>query len=167
MTLTRSRSWWAWPALVLFTSACGGTTATTPTAPTTTTPATATVTVTASPETVTATASTVRAYTWSGSFVATVSNTNASPITIKSITTDLQQSSGGIAITPITGTDESFRFDVRAPGNRVDVNASMAIPFTFYYTLPNGGREALVSLSFSVTTDAGASGSVTASVTLQ
>jgi hypothetical protein len=106
-------------------------------------------------------------FTWSGSFVATIANTNTSPLTIRSITADLQQSSGGIVITPVTGTDESFRFDVRAPGNRVDVNANMAIPFTFYYTLPNGGREAVVSLSFAVVTDAGASGSVTATVTLQ
>jgi hypothetical protein len=142
-----------------------GSTATSPT--TTTTTATATVTLTTAPDTVSVAASTDAAYAWSGSFVATISNTNASPITIKAITADLQQSSGGIVITPITGTDEAFRFNVRAPGNRVDVNGNMAIPFTFFYTLPNGGREALVSLSFSVITDAGASGSVTASVNFQ
>ncbi len=134
-----------------------------PTAPT----ATATVTATANPATVAAAASPDRAYAWSGSFNVTISNTNVSPITIRSISADLQQASGGIVIAPVTGTDESFRFDVRAPGNRVDANGAMVIPFTFYYTLPNGGREALVSMSFSVTTDAGASGSVTASVTLQ
>ncbi len=160
---------WALPALALWMVGCGNPTPTSATdgATTTPTPASATVTVTASPDTVTAAASPDRAYVWSGAFVATISNTNPSPITIRSITSDLQQSSGGIVVTPITGTDESFRFDVRAPGNRVDANSNMAIPFTFYYTLPNGGREALVSLSFSVTTDAGASGSVTASVTLQ
>ena len=97
----------------------------------------------------------------------TVANTNSSPITIKSISADLQQSSAGIVITPITGTDESFRFDVRAPHNRVDTNANMAIPFTFYYTLPNGGREALVTLTFAVATDDGASGNVTTTVKLQ
>jgi hypothetical protein len=43
----------------------------------------------------------------------------------------------------------------------------MAIPFTFLYTLPTGGREALVSLSFSVVTDSGAAGSVTATVNFQ
>lgn len=166
MTLSRNRLLRTWPALILFAGACGKDTTTTPT-DTTTTTATATVTATTSPDPVTVSAPTDAAYAWSGSFVATISNTNTSPITIKSITADLQQSSAGIVITPITGTDESFRFDVRAPGNRVDVNGNMAIPFTFYYTLPNGGREALVSLSFSVTTDAGASGSVTASVKLQ
>lgn len=167
MTVSRRLSSWALPALVLFAPACGEDTATSPTDTATPTTQTATVTVTASPTTVTAVASPDPAFTWSGSFVATIANTNASPITIKSITADLQQSSGGIVITPATGTDESYRFDVRAPGNRVDVNANMAIPFTFHYTLPNGGREALVSLSFSVTTDAGASGSVTATVNLQ
>lgn len=165
MTLSRSHILRAWPALLLFAGACGKDTTTTPTDTTTT--ATATVTATTDPTTVTVTASRESAYSWTGSFSATISNTNASPITIKSITADLQQASAGIAITPITGTDESFRFDVRAPGNRVDVNGSMAIPFTFHYTLPNGGREAIVSLSFNVTTDSGASGSVTATVNLQ
>lgn len=165
MTLSRSHILRAWPALLLFAGACGKDTTTTPTDTTTT--ATATVTATTDPTTVTVTASRESAYAWTGSFSATISNTNASPITIKAITADLQQASAGIAITPITGTDESFRFDVRAPGNRVDVNGSMAIPFTFHYTLPNGGREAIVSLSFNVTTDSGASGSVTATVNLQ
>mgnify|MGYP000346382855 CR=1 FL=1 len=166
MTASSRFSRWILPALVVFSGACGDDTTTTPTE-TTTTAAAATVTATANPNPVVASASGEAAYTWSGSFVVTVTNTNTTPLTIRSITTDLQQSSGGIVITPVTGTDESFRFDVRAPGNRIDVNGSMAIPFTFHYTLPNGGREALVSLSFAVATDGGASGSVTASVTIQ
>jgi len=170
MTLSRKLSLWALPAL-LWMPACG-TTATTPTDATTLptptpTPATSTVTVTVDPVTVTALASTDQGYTWSGSFVATVVNADTSPITLRSITADLQQSSAGIVITPIVGTDESFRFNVRAPGNRIDVNGTMAIPFTFFYTLPNGGREAIVSLAFNVTTDLGASGSVTATATFQ
>ena len=166
MTLSGNRSLWALPALALWVSACGKDLATTP-SDTTTTPSAATVTAAASPNPATAGASSNAAFTYSVSFVATITNTNASPITVKSITADLQQSSGGIVITPATGTDEAFRFDVRAPGNRVDVNSSMAIPFTFFYTLPNGGRQALVSLSFSVLTDAGAAGSVTAAVNIQ
>ncbi len=167
MTVLRRLSVWILPALVLFTPACGEDTATSPTDTTTTPTQTATVTATTNPTTVTAAASSDPAFTWSGSFVATIANTNTSPLTIRSITADLQQSSAGIVITPVAGTDESFRFDVRAPGNRVDVNANMAIPFTFYYTLPNGGREAVVSLSFNVATDAGATGAVTATVNLQ
>lgn len=167
MTLSRNHILRAWPALILFAAACGKDTTTSPTTTTTTTTATATVTVVTAPEPVVASASTDAAYTWRGSFVATISNTNTSPITIKSITADLQQSSGGIVVTPLTGTDEAFRFTVQAPGNRVDVNGNMGIPFTFFYTLPNGGREAVVSLSFTVTTDSGASGSVTATVNLQ
>lgn len=166
MNLSRTRSLLAIPALALFIPACGSSsTATSPTS--TTTASTATVTVTADPNPVTAVKSSNPAYAWSVSFVATIANTNASPITIKSITADLQQSSGGIVVTPLTGTDEAFRFDVRAPGNRVDVNSSMAIPFTFFYTLPNGGREAIANLSFSVVTDAGGSGSVTSVVNIQ
>jgi hypothetical protein len=166
MTLSRKHLLRAWPALFIFAAACGKDTTTTPT-DTTATPAPATVTATGSPANVTVTASTDSAYVWSGSFSVDIANTNASPITIRSITADLQQASAGIVITPATGTDETFRFDVRAPGNRVDVNGTMSIPFTFYYALPNGGREALVSLAFSVTTDSGSSGSVTATVNLQ
>ena len=173
MTLSRKLSLWALPALALWMSGCG-TTATSPSdatgsaSPTPTpTPAVSTVNVTVAPTTVVATGSSDAGYAWSGSFVATISNTNTSPITILSATTDLQQSSAGIVITPITGTDESFRFSMRAPGNRVDVNSTMAIPFTFFYTLPNAGREAVVSLAFTVTTDAGASGTVTATVSFQ
>jgi hypothetical protein len=165
MTLSRKLSLWALPALALWMPGCGST-ATSPT-DTTTTTQTATVTATPSPDTVVVTAASGGIYAWTGSFTVTVANTNASPITIKSITADLQQSSGGIVITPITGTDEAFRFDVRAPGNRIDTNASMAIPFTFFYTLPTGGREALVSLAFSVVTDSGAAGSVTTTVNFQ
>lgn len=164
MTLSRKLSWWALPALVLWMPGCGST-ATTPTDTTTT--ATATVTAVPSPDTVTVTAASGGTYAWTGAFSVTITNTNTTPLTIKSITADLQQSSGGIVVTPITGTDEAFRFDVRAPGNRIDTNGSMVIPFTFFYSLPNGGREALVSLSFSAATDAGASGSVTATVNFQ
>lgn len=165
--MTSSRNRLLLSVLVLLGGACNKDSSTSPTDTTTTTTATATVTATPDPATVVVTASGEASYSWKGSFTVTVSNTNASPITIKSITADLQQASGGIVITPITGTDESFRFDVRAPGNRVDVNGNMAIPFTFHYSLPNGGREALVSLAFNVTTDAGATGSVTASVNFQ
>jgi len=171
MTLSRKLSLWALPAFALWMSACG-TTATTPTDATTAASPTptatpSTVTITVAPTTVTAIASTDQGYVWTGSFVATIVNTNTSPITVRAITADLQQASGGIVITPIVGTDESFRYNVRAPGNRIDVNGNMAIPFTFFYTLPNGGREAIVSLAFSVTTDLGASGSVTATANFQ
>lgn len=169
MTLSQNRSLWALPALILFTSACGGTSPTSASSTSTSTSTTtaATVTVVASPDPATAQVSTDGAYRWSGAFTATVSNTNTSAITIKSISADLQQASGGIVINPIPGTDEAFRFDVRAPFNRIAVNANMAIPFTFFYTLPNGGREALVTMSFSVTTDDGAAGTVTATAKFQ
>lgn len=166
MILSRFPLLRALPVVLIFTAACGEDTATTPTETTTTT-ATATVTATAAPDTVIVSASTDASYTWRGSFTVTLTNTNTTPITIRSVTADLQQSSGGIVVTPATGTDEAFRFDVRAPGNRIDVNGSMAIPFTFYYSLPNGGRESMVNLAFAVVTDAGGSGSVTSTVSFQ
>jgi hypothetical protein len=168
MTPSLRRSLWVWPALLLFSSACGKSTNTSPTEDATTPPtSTATVTLVANPNPAVAAPSANPAYAWSVGFVATLSNTNTSALTIKSITVDLQQASAGIVITPLPGTDEVVRFDVRAPGNRVETNGTMNIPFTFFYSLPNGGREALISLSIAVATDAGASGAVTTTVTVQ
>lgn len=170
MMLSRYRPLRALPLLLFFSVFNAGCDQTSPsdTDDTATTTATeGTVTVTIAPDPVTAATSPDANFTWTGSFVATVSNTNTTPITINSISADLQQSSGGIVVTPIPDTDESFRFEVRAPHNRVDLSASMEIPFTFHYTLPNRGRESIVSLSLAVTTDEGASGTVTASVKIQ
>jgi hypothetical protein len=43
-------------------------------------------------------------------------------------------------------------------------NGSVAIGFTFFYTLPNGGKEALVTVTFTVLDDNGSAGTVTAEV---
>jgi hypothetical protein len=169
MTLSRNRLLRGWPLLIVLAAGCGESTPTDPTIPGEegSTESTSTVTATANPAVVTVAASPDTAYRWAGSFVVTIRNTSLTALSVKSIAADLQQSSGGIVITPVVGTDEVFRFDVRAPGSSVAVNGTLEIPFTFHYTLPNGGREALVSLAFNVATDAGASGSVTASVTFQ
>lgn len=170
MTLSRNRLVWALPALILFTSACGDDatpTSSTSTSATTTSTGTATVTIAIAPSPASGAVSTDGGYTWQGAFVATITNTNSTPITINTIAADLQQSSGGIVITPLPDTDEVFRFDVRAPFNRVDTNASMAIPFTFFYTLPNRGREAKVTISLAVTSDEGATGNVSGTVLIQ
>lgn len=163
----RKRLLWALPILGLLAAGCDQTSPTDTEEDTDTTADTSTVTVTVTPSPATASNSPDSNFTWTGAFVATISNTNTTPITINSISADLQQSSGGIVITPIPDTDESFRFEVKAPHNRVDLNSNMAIPFTFFYTLPNRGRESMVSLSFAVTTDEGASGTVTASVKIE
>ena len=173
MTLRRNGLALILPALLLFTPACGDDesetdTSTSPTTTATTSSSgTATVTVAITPSPVSGAVSADAGFTWQGAFVATVSNTNTVPITINSITADLQQSSGGIVITPLPDTDESFRFEVRAPFTRIDAHANMAIPFTFFYSLPNRGREAKVTLTFSVTSDGGLTGSASGTVLIQ
>lgn len=167
MMPSRKRLLWAWPILALLVAGCDQTSPTDTEEETDTSADTSTVTVTIAPSPASASGSPDSNFTWTGAFVATISNTNTTPITINSISADLQQSSGGIVITPIPETDEAFRFEVKAPHNRVDINSTMAVPFTFFYTLPNRGRESMVSLSFSVTTDEGASGTVTASVKIE
>jgi hypothetical protein len=157
-------------ALSLFAGACGQTDPSdtdTSTDATTDSEGNATVTATVSPDPVTASVSRDGSYTWTGSFVVTLKNTNTTPITIDTISADLQQTSAGIVITPLPDTDESFRFDVTAPHNRIDINGTMDIPFTFFYTLPSQGRESTVNLSIAVTTDESVAGTVTATVRIQ
>jgi hypothetical protein len=171
MTSSRNRLLRAWPLLVVFAAACGESTPTDPTIdgadPEFTVTPTQTVTAVPAPSVVTVGASSDASYRYTGSFAVTITNTSATAVTLKSITADLQQASAGVVITPIVGTDEAFRFNVQAPGSAVPVSGTLVIPFTFFYTLPNGGREALVSMSFNVATDAGATGAVSTTVTFQ
>lgn len=120
------------------------------------------VTATVSPSPATAVVSSDASYSWSTAFTVTLAESKGVGVRVQSLKVDLQQAAGGIVIEPPTGFDESFRFNVSSPSNRVDGNGSLAIGFTFFYTLPNGGREALVTVTFTVVDDNGSSGTVKA-----
>jgi hypothetical protein len=71
------------------------------------------------------------------------------------LSANLQQAAGGVVVTPPTGLAEAFRYQVKSPGNRVNANGTMTIDFTFLYTLPQPGQEALVTITLSCFDDAG------------
>jgi hypothetical protein len=71
------------------------------------------------------------------------------------VSANLQQAAGGIVVSPPTGLAEAFRYQVKSPGNRVNANGTMTIDFTFLYTLPQPGQEALVTITLSCFDDAG------------
>lgn len=120
------------------------------------------VTATVSPSPAIAVVSSDASYSWSTSFTVTLAESKGVGVRVQSLKVDLQQAAGGIVIEPPTGFDESFRFNVSSPSNRVEANASLAVGFTFFYTLPNGGREALVTVTFTVVDDNGSAGTVRA-----
>ena len=133
--------------------ACGGSnTTTTPTAsPSPSTPPTITLTPSAAP----VTASADPNYQWSSSFTVTMVESAGVAVTIRSVSATLQQAAGGIIVTPPTGLAEVYRYEVKAPTNRLDANGTLTIAFTFLYTLPQPGSEALVTITLNCYDDGG------------
>jgi hypothetical protein len=102
-------------------------------------------------------------YQYHASFTTTVTINNhatddsvklAFPVTLSSATLKVQQASGGI-VTPPTGTDvEHYEFVSHASGNTVGgVGGAISVGYDIWYTLPSGGKEALVTLSYNFTDD--------------
>jgi hypothetical protein len=135
--------------------ACGG--SDTPTSPTASpSPTTApVVTVVANPTDAPVTASTDPGYQWATSFSLTLTESAGVAVNIRSVSANLQQAAGGIVVTPPPGLAEVFRYEVKAPSNRLDANGTMTIAFTFLYTLPQPGQEALVTVTLNFYDDSG------------
>jgi hypothetical protein len=130
----------------------------------TTTTDNAEITWSVSPDPAAAVVSSDSSYSWRTTFTVTLAEAKGVGVKILSLKADLQQAASGIVIEPPTGFDESFRFSVNAPGNRVEGNGTLAIGFTMFYTLPNGGKEALATVTFSVVDDKGSTATITATV---
>ena len=135
--------------------ACGGSdTTTSPTAsPTPTTPPV--VTTVANPTEGASTASTDPGYQWATSFSLTLTESAGVALNIRSISANLQQAAGGIVVTPPTGLAEAFRYEVKSPSNRLEASGTLTIGFTFLYTLPQPGQEALITVTLNLYDDLG------------
>lgn len=128
-------------------------------------PVTATVSgVTASGDTAVASPSPDGSYQWSTTFTVTLTETSGVAATVRSLSAALQQAAGGIVITPPSGLSEQYRFNVRAGTNALQGNGTLPIDFDFFYTLPNGGRQALVTVAFNLVDANGVQIQVTAQV---
>jgi hypothetical protein len=143
------------PVLVLLLGGCGGDDSTTPTSGASPSPSASPVTVAvsgveASGDTATATPSSDSNYTWSARFTVTLTETAGVAATVRSLAANLQQAAGGIVITPPAGQSEKFRFNVNAGSNALPANGALPLEFEFFYTLPNGGRQALVTVTFNL-----------------
>lgn len=157
------------PLLVLLLNGCGGDESTSPSGGASPSPSPSPVTVTvsgvtASGDTATATPSSDPAYTWSATFTVTLTETAGVAATVRSLAANLQQAAGGIVITPPAGLSEKFRFNVNAGTNALAASGTLPIDFEFFYTLPNGGRQAKITITFSLSDANGAQIQVTATV---
>jgi hypothetical protein len=100
-------------------------------------------------------------YQWETTFTVTLTETAGVAATAMSLSGDLQQAAAGIVITPLAGTDETFRMSPRATGNRIEASGTLSVDFDFFYTLPNGGHQALATINFNMSDDVGAQHLVT------
>jgi hypothetical protein len=67
---------------------------------------------------------------------------------ITSINLGVQQAAGGIVITPSGGDQVYYKFSSSAVTNRINAKGGADVGFDVFYDLPNQGREALVTVSF-------------------
>jgi hypothetical protein len=157
------------PLLALLLNGCGGDDSTTPTGGASPSPSASPVTVAVSGvsaigDTATASPSPDGNYTWSARFTVTLTETAGVAATVRSLAANLQQAAGGIVITPPTGQSEQFRFNVNAGSNALPASSALPLEFEFFYTLPNGGRQALVTVTFNLVDANGAPIQVQATV---
>jgi ABC-type glycerol-3-phosphate transport system substrate-binding protein len=122
------------------------------------------VTMAVAPNPSAAVKSTDSNYTWQTTVTVTLTSGNSVGSTISAVSASVAESSGGIAIQGSTAP--TYRTVVNSTSNRVEGNTTATFTVQMFYTLPNGGQEALVYVAVTITDDAGAvytlSGTVTA-----
>lgn len=117
-----------------------------------------------SPSPVVAQPSADTAFTWSAQFTLTLTDSGGVGSTVTALTATGYEVVGGI-VTATLGTG-SARIDLDAPSTRIQANGSLVLGYTVYYTLPGGGRTALVRIAVGYTDDAGQAHSGTVDVNL-
>jgi hypothetical protein len=121
------------------------------------------VTIAVNPNPAPATKSTDKDYTWQTTVTVTLTSANSVGATISAVSANVAESSGGIAIQ--SSSTPTYRTVVDSPSNRVEGNTTAAFTVKMFYTLPNGGHEALVYVAVTLTDDAGAQYTLTGQVT--
>ena len=74
-------------------------------------------------------------------------------VSITTVTNFVQQAVEGVVVMPTPPGVALFLFDQRPRGNRIEPGGEQVIDFDVWYLLPNGGREALVTISIGFTAD--------------
>jgi hypothetical protein len=87
-------------------------------------------------------------YDYRTNFTVTIKENAGMALDITSINLTVQQATGGIVIPPSGGDQVYYKFNSSAATNHVNENGSADVGLDVYYDLPNGGREALLTVSF-------------------
>lgn len=107
-----------------------------------------------------------RQYHWRTNFSVVLSETEGVGLNVSAVSIKVQQAAGGIVVVPTNGV-EYYQFTSSASGNRVESHGSASVGFDVLYDLPNGGREALVTVTFSFLDDNDVSFTKSVSVRVQ
>jgi len=81
-------------------------------------------------------------------FTVSIKDEAGMALEITSINLTVQQAAGGIVVTPSGGDQVYFKFSSSAVSNHINKNGSADVGFDVWYDLPNQGKEALVTCSF-------------------
>jgi hypothetical protein len=87
-------------------------------------------------------------YDWRTGFSVNLAETEGIGLQITAMSVKVQQAAGGIVVVPTNGT-EHYQFTSSANGNRIESKGNASVGFDVLYDLPSGGREALVTVTFS------------------
>ena len=91
---------------------------------------------------------------WKVSFSLVLSlDVDHDPVEITNVSNVVQQVVEGIVVTPTAPGVELFVFEQRPAGNRIEPGGEQVIDFDVWYLLPNGGREALVTINVAFVAD--------------
>jgi hypothetical protein len=87
-------------------------------------------------------------YDYRAHFEVNIKDDAGMALEITSINLTVQQAAGGIVVTPSGGDQVYFKFSSSAVSNHINKNGSADVGFDVWYDLPNQGKEALVTCSF-------------------
>jgi len=87
-------------------------------------------------------------YQYRSNFTVTIQETGGKALDITQLNATVQQSAGGIVIPPSGGQQIYYKFNSTAATNHINAKGTADVIFDVYYTLPSGGKEALVTVAF-------------------
>jgi hypothetical protein len=126
---------------------------------------TAIVTMTLSPDPATAIAAENTDYKWQGSFNIALQETAGVGVTVTGVNIYVQEASNGIVLS--TGASAVFKAELQNTSNRLDAKGTLTVGVKVSYTLPNGGREALVTVQVGLQDDNANTGTFSDTVTVK
>jgi hypothetical protein len=154
-------------------AACGSTTTTSAAATFSVVPATATAVASTSGKSFTILGDSTHAdrvipYPWQTSFTVTITENAGVGRKITGVSISVHQASGGVIMTP-TGSDvEHYDYLSQVANNTIPAKGTGTVAFNpVWYWLPNGGREAVVTMTFSFLDDNNSSFSEQTTVNVQ